>query len=73
MQVKIISIAEGISTGIFINLENWKTLKKNYHIEAEEGELSDAQLKELGLRIEDYLQNPDAGKDWDEVRKKYIG
>ena len=71
MQVKIVSNAEGISTAIFINLEDWKTLKKNYHIEAEEGELSDAHLKEFGLRIKDYIQNPDARKDLDEVRKKY--
>jgi len=55
----------------FHKLGGLENIKKNYHIEAEEGELSDAHLKEFGLRIKDYIQNPDARKDLDEVRKKY--
>ena len=71
MNVQIITGNDGLSSGVFIAMKDWQTLKGKNQIKESEGIISEAQLLELEERLEAYIRNPDSGKDWETLKNKY--
>ncbi|TVR78462.1 MAG: addiction module component CHP02574 family protein [Chitinophagaceae bacterium] len=68
MHVQYISDSKGVTTGVFIPIEEWNKLKTKFKgIEAEEKEVPDWQKNEVRERIAEYKQNPDNAEDFDEA------
>ena len=72
MAIQLLTDDNGLTTGVFIPMNDWKQMKGKYQIKEEERMISEAQFAELQVRIDDYEKNPDQVTDWDEVRDKYI-
>lgn len=70
MNLQYISDNKGITTGVFIPIQEWIKLKEDYQLPEDNFDLSPEQKNELDSRIDDYLKNPDALLDWEEVKKR---
>lgn len=72
MNVQYISDNKGITTGVFIPIQEWTKIKENYHLPEDDFVLSPAQKKEIDNRIDHYLKNPNDVLDWDDVEKRLL-
>jgi hypothetical protein len=72
MNVQYIADSQGMTTGVFIPIQEWTKIKENYHLPEDDFELSSAHKKELDHRIEHYLSNPSDLLDWDDIEKKLL-
>ncbi len=72
MNIQYISDKKGITTGVFIPIQEWTKLKEHYHLPEDDFELSQAHLKEVDYRIDHYFKNPNIVLDWDEMEKRLL-
>lgn len=78
MSLQFVHDNKGNTTGVYIPIEEWQSLKNTYEgLEKEElenvGDLTSWQKQVLDERLNDYYQNPsevlDFGKTLDEIEK----
>lgn len=72
MNLQYVSDKKGITTGVFIPIQEWTKLKADYHLPEDDFELSPAHKKELDYRIDHYLKNPNDVLSWDEVERRLL-
>lgn len=72
MSVQYISDNKGTTTGVFIPIQEWNKLKKEYNLPEGSFELNHAQKEELDKRLDAYLQNPHEVLDWMDVKKRLL-
>ncbi|MDX2191643.1 MAG: hypothetical protein SFY32_17455 [Bacteroidota bacterium] len=72
MNLQYISDNKGITTGVFIPIQEWNMLKENYNLPEDDFEFNPTQKKELNDRIDHYLKNPNDLLDWEEVEKRLL-
>jgi len=67
IKVQYISDSSGKTTGVFIPIDEWVVLKKQYGVEGEElGDVPDWQREEVDKRLTSYLSNPSRVSDFDQ-------
>lgn len=75
MNLQYISDNTGQTTGVFIPIQDWESLKEKFtELEKEETQMADVPEwhKEIILqRLKDYRENPENVLDWDEVQHKF--
>ena len=79
MNLQYISDSKGKTTGVFIPINDWKSLKSKYkEIEQQEQEqfvIPEWHKEIVRERLEDYKKNPGNSLNWDvvqkEIEKKY--
>lgn len=72
MNLQYISDNKGITTGVFIPIQEWRNLKECYNLPEEDHDLSPAQKKELDYRIDQHIKSPDELLDWDVVKERLL-
>lgn len=72
MSIQYISDNKGITTGVFIPIQEWTKLKANYHLPEDDFEPSPIQKKEIDKRIDQYLKKPSEVLNWDELEKRLL-
>ncbi|MFN0049348.1 MAG: hypothetical protein ACKVOU_09515 [Cytophagales bacterium] len=72
MNVQYISDNKGITTGVFIPIQEWTKLKESYNLPEDDFELSPAQKKELDYRIDQHLKNANDLLEWEDVKKRLL-
>jgi hypothetical protein len=72
MNVQYISDNKGITTGVFIPIQEWVQIKESYQIPDNYLELSDSHHAELDYRIDKYLQNSIELLEWEDVKKRLL-
>jgi hypothetical protein len=70
--LQYISDSNGLTTGVFIPIQDWNKLKENYHLPEDNFDLSPAHKEELDWRIDQHLKNPDELLDWEDVKKRLL-
>ena len=66
MNLQYVSDSKGMTTGVFIPINEWNELKKKYKsIELEELSVADWHKDLVVKRLEDYKENPDSAMDFD--------
>ncbi len=73
MRLQYISDNKGLTTGVFLPIQDWQYLKNKYKgIEKEEQLVDIPQWHKdlLDLRLEDYQLNPENSIEWDDVQKR---
>jgi hypothetical protein len=68
--LQYISDSEGITTGVFIPIQEWNKLKEEYHLPKDNFDLSPGQKEELDWRIDRHLKNPGDLLDWEDVKRR---
>lgn len=75
MNLQYISDSTGQTTGVFIPIQDWESLKQKFaDLEQEEGKMVDVpewQKEIVRQRHKDYRENPENVLDWDEVKDKF--
>ena len=75
MNLQYISDSKGQTTGVFIPIRDWESLKKKYaELEQEESMMFDVPEwhKEIvRQRLNDYRENPQKVLDWEEVKDSF--
>ena len=75
MNLQYISDTKGQTTGVFIPIQNWESLKEKFaDLEHEENNMVDIPIWQKEIirhRLKDYRKNPDKVLDWDEVRNNF--
>ncbi|ROI11152.1 addiction module protein [Epilithonimonas hominis] len=79
MNLQYIHDSKGNTTGVFIPIEEWQSIKEKYNglqeDEMQDFEIPDWHKKILDERLEDYYKNPQNAKNFDELlqskREKY--
>lgn len=75
MNLQYISDSTGQTTGVFIPIQDWESLKEKFaDLEQEENNMVDIpkwQKEIIRHRLKDYRENPDKVLDWDEVKDKF--
>jgi len=72
MNLQYISDNKGITTGVFIPIQEWTKLKESYNLPEDDFELSPAHKKELDYRIDQHLKNPNDLLEWEDVKKRLL-
>lgn len=72
MNVQYISDNKGVTTGVFIPIQEWNKLKEDYHLPDDNLNLSPEQKEELDWRIDHHLENPDDLLDWEDVKRRLL-
>lgn len=72
MSVQYISDSKGTTTGVFIPIQEWNKLKKEYNLPEDGFQLIQSQKEELNVRIDYYQQNPNEVFDWMDVKKRLL-
>lgn len=72
MNVQYVSDSKGITTGVFIPIQEWNKLKEEYHLLEDSFELTPAQKEELDWRIDQHLKNPTELAAWEDVKKRLL-
>lgn len=75
MNLQYISDSTGQTTGVFIPIQDWESLKQKFaDLEQEESKMVDVpewQKEIVRQRLKDYRENPENVLDWDEVKDKF--
>lgn len=72
MNIQYISDNKGITTGVYIPIQEWEKLKESCNIPEDIFEISTLNRKELDSRIDQYVKNPNDLLDWKDVEKKLL-
>jgi len=68
MNLQYISDSNGVPTGVFIPMNDWKKLKEKYNdIETELNDIPEWHKAELDKRLADHRNNPDQVLDFDKA------
>ena len=67
MNIQYISDANGVPTGVFIPIEDWKALKEKHADIEDEMEIPDWHKAIVNERMEEYRKNPGIAQDFYEA------
>lgn len=70
MNLQYLSDENGVTTGVFIPIQEWNKLKEDYRLP--EKNLSPEQAQELDWRIEHHLKNPNELLEWEDVKARLL-
>ena len=72
MGLQYLSDSKEATTGVFIPIQEWNKLKKEYNLPKDNFNLSPAHKEELNKRIDHYLQNPEELLNREDVKKRLL-
>lgn len=68
MSLQFISDNNGLTTGVFIPIEEWNNLKSKFKgLDEEELSVPEWHFKEIDKRLEDYKKNPNQVLDFNQA------